>query len=251
MTGLAAGIVLLGVLVFVHELGHFLVAKAFGCGVPVFSFGFGPRLLGFEWRGTDYRLSALPFGGYVRIAGADPFDDEFLEGEIDPDQHFMKKPVYQRLLVMLGGPVFNLVLPVIVFTGVLMAGEPHRDALVGAVYAGVGDASGQIAPGDRIVAADGSAVLTWEDLEDVLEERIGEPVTIDWLMATPDEMLERTGYPCGGTPPFGFEATFLIDPRVLEREIVYAGGGSESALIRLSPREMQRVNGGTLVRVRR
>jgi Cys-tRNA(Pro)/Cys-tRNA(Cys) deacylase len=104
-----------------------------------------------------------------------------------------------------------------------------------------------------LVDAQGSlivAIVKGEDRASV--SRVGKALGIaPPRLATPEEMLERTGYPCGGTPPFGFEATFLIDPRVLEREIVYAGGGSESALIRLSPREMQRVNGGTLVRVRR
>lgn len=70
-------------------------------------------------------------------------------------------------------------------------------------------------------------------------------------IATPEEMLAKTGYPCGGTPAFGYSATFLIDPRVFEREIVYSGGGSENALIRSTPQELQRVNGGKSVRVRR
>jgi len=70
-------------------------------------------------------------------------------------------------------------------------------------------------------------------------------------LATAEEMLERTGYPCGGTPPFGFAATFLIDPKVLEKETVYAGGGSENVLLRISPQEIRRVNGGRVVRVRK
>lgn len=70
-------------------------------------------------------------------------------------------------------------------------------------------------------------------------------------LATPDEMLARTGYPAGGTPPFGFEARFLVDERVMERERVWAGGGSDRALVRVAPREMLRANGGTLARVRK
>lgn len=69
--------------------------------------------------------------------------------------------------------------------------------------------------------------------------------------AKPDEMLEKTGYPCGGTPPFGFEARFLIDPKVVEKGFVYAGGGSDRALIKISPSEMQRANKGKIVRIRK
>jgi Cys-tRNA(Pro)/Cys-tRNA(Cys) deacylase len=71
------------------------------------------------------------------------------------------------------------------------------------------------------------------------------------LIATPEEMLAKTGYPCGGTPAFGYPATFLIDPRVFEKAIVYSGGGSEQALVRSTPQELQRVNGAQIVRVRR
>ena len=94
------------------------------------------------------------------------------------------------------------------------------------------------------------AIVKGEDR--VSPSRVGQALGVaPPRLATPEEMLERTGYPCGGTPPFGFEATFLIDPRVLEREVVYAGGGSESALIRIAPDELQRANGGTVTRVRK
>jgi regulator of sigma E protease len=88
---------MVALLVFVHESGHFLAAKAFRVQVTEFSFGFGRRLFGFHWNGNDYRLSLLPFGGYVRIAGADPFgygEDDDTPG-IDPSRLFMAKPVWQ------------------------------------------------------------------------------------------------------------------------------------------------------------
>lgn len=68
-------------------------------------------------------------------------------------------------------------------------------------------------------------------------------------IATPEEMLEKTGYPCGGIPPFGYDATFLIDPKVMEKEIVYGGGGSECALVKISPQELRRLNNGKIIRV--
>ncbi len=69
--------------------------------------------------------------------------------------------------------------------------------------------------------------------------------------ATPEEILQKTGFPCGGTPSFGYTATFLIDPRVMEKEVVYSGGGSENSLVKISPKELLRANGGTVVRVRK
>ena len=153
---IGAAVVLVGVLVFIHEFGHFIVAKACGVAVPVFSLGFGRRLLGVEIGGTDYRVSALPFGGYVMLAGADPFgyvedDDE----EVPPEHAFLNKPVWQRLLVIGAGPAFNLALPFVVFTLVLMAGEPQPGNQVGMVLEDSLAAELGIVPGDRIVSVDG------------------------------------------------------------------------------------------------
>jgi regulator of sigma E protease len=122
-----SAVALITILVFIHEFGHFIVAKACGVHVTVFSFGFGKRLIGMEIGGTDYRVSMLPFGGYVKMAGADPFgmgeeDDDILD---DPSRAFLRKPVWQRLLVVAAGPAFNLALPLVVFTILLMAGEPQ------------------------------------------------------------------------------------------------------------------------------
>jgi regulator of sigma E protease len=104
-------VVVLGILVFVHEFGHFIVAKAFGIGVPVFSLGFGPRLGGFKRKETDYRISAVPLGGYVRLAG-DEADDARTGG---PDE-FLSRPRWQRFLVFVAGATFNVVLAILVMT---------------------------------------------------------------------------------------------------------------------------------------
>lgn len=160
----ASGLVMIGVLVVIHEFGHFLAAKMFGVGVPVFSVGMGPRLFGYRFRGTDYRVSAFPVGGYVQMSGADPFGEEDLENRVDPDEDFMKKPVWQRLIVMVMGPLFNLVLPFIVFTAVLMAGEPQPAPVVGIVLEGSPAAELGIVAGDRIVTADGEPVEVFSDV---------------------------------------------------------------------------------------
>lgn len=170
MNNLLAGLVLLGVLVVVHEFGHFIVAKWFKVGVPVFSVGMGPRIAGFHWKGTDYRLSALPVGGYVRMAGADPFGEEEVDEAVPPELDFMKKPVWQRLMVMAAGPAFNLLLPVVLFTAVLMAGEPTADSVVGNVVPDSPAAAVGVLPGDRIVAVNDRSVATWGEVLEVLSE---------------------------------------------------------------------------------
>ena len=105
----------LGILVFVHEFGHFIVAKAFKIGVPVFSLGFGPRLVGFRRKETDYRVSAVPLGGYVRLSG-----DEADEARTGGPDEFLSRPRWQRFLVFVAGASFNIVLAVLVMTVVFV-----------------------------------------------------------------------------------------------------------------------------------
>lgn len=158
---IGSAVVLVGMLVFIHEFGHFIVAKACGVGVPVFSIGFGRRLVGVQIGETDYRLSALPFGGYVMLAGADPFG--YVEDgaeDIPPERAFLNKPVWQRLLVIGAGPAFNLALPFIVFTLVLMAGEPQAGNEVGAIAPSGPAAELGIEPGDRILSVGGAETPT-------------------------------------------------------------------------------------------
>ena len=129
-----ASIALVGILIFVHESGHFLFAKAFGVGVKVFSLGFGRRIWGFERGGTDYRVCLLPIGGYVLMEGADPFaDDEQVQEEQQSKTSLLSAPIYQRLLIVAAGPLFNLALPVVVLAALFMAGEPRSASVVGTV----------------------------------------------------------------------------------------------------------------------
>lgn len=166
-----SAVALITILVFVHEFGHFIVAKACGVHVTVFSFGFGKRLIGVEIGGTDYRLSVLPFGGYVQMAGADPFgmgeeDDDILD---DPSRAFLRKPVWQRLLVVAAGPAFNLALPLVVFTVLLMAGEPQPAAVVGGIQRESVLLELGLRPGDQIAEVDGVPVQTWGQMARAVE----------------------------------------------------------------------------------
>jgi regulator of sigma E protease len=106
-------ILVLGILVFIHEFGHFIVAKAFRIGVPVFSLGFGPRLFGFKRKETDYRVSLVPLGGYVRLAG-----DEADENRTGAAEEFSSRPRWQRFCVFVAGATFNLVLAFLVMVAV-------------------------------------------------------------------------------------------------------------------------------------
>src|ERR1700758_3916664 len=121
----------LGVMILVHELGHFIAARLFGVRVDVFSIGFGPRLFGWKRGATDYRLSALPFGGYVRMAGQDlsEIDSSEVAPTGAPDE-LMSKPRWQRALISFAGPAVNLVLPIILLSGFfLIKGEPYSSYL--------------------------------------------------------------------------------------------------------------------------
>src|SRR3954453_17157319 len=117
-SNLVAVIVVLGGLIFFHEAGHFLVAKAFKVRVLVFSFGFGKRLFGFQAGGTDYRISLIPLGGYVRMAGDNPEENQ----PANPDE-FLSKPKWQRFLILVAGPFMNIVIAIAFMAGIRMIGS--------------------------------------------------------------------------------------------------------------------------------
>src|SRR5712675_3322498 len=124
-------LVLIGVMILVHELGHFWAARYFDVGVEVFSFGFGPRLFGFRKGETDYRFSAILFGGYVKMTGEQPGDED-----ADDPRSFLAKPRWQRLIIGFAGPFMNVVLAVGLLTGLFMVkfqklAEPEQRAVIG------------------------------------------------------------------------------------------------------------------------
>ncbi len=152
----------LGVLIFVHELGHFLVAKYFGVGVEVFSLGFGKRVAGFRRGDTDYRLSLLPLGGYVKMVGENP--DEDLTGA---ENEYLGKPKWQRFLVLLAGPVMNIALAFILTVGYYQLGirvpaDANDPVVIGLVQADSPAAAAGLLPGDRVVRVDGEDMPNWE-----------------------------------------------------------------------------------------
>jgi regulator of sigma E protease len=154
--------VVLGIMVLVHEWGHFIVAKSFGVRVEIFSIGFGTRLWGWKRGDTDYRISALPLGGYVKMAGDNPLEDR----KGDPDE-FLSKPRWQRVLIALAGPAMNIVLAIVLVAGIYMHGskEPaYLDRPM--VLAGVlPDSTAQkagLAAGDHVISINGTTNPTWD-----------------------------------------------------------------------------------------
>ena len=158
-------VIVLGVMVFVHEAGHFLAAKAFGVRVLTFSLGFGKRLFGFVRGGTDYRVSILPLGGYVKMAGDDP--TAVLTG--DPGE-FLARPRWQRFVIILMGPMMNFVLAVAVLSGLYMfhfqkPAYEDQPVVIGAVDPGSAAAEAGLQPGDRVVQFDGIKDPRWQNIK--------------------------------------------------------------------------------------
>ncbi len=160
-TNLLAFVIVLGFLIFAHESGHFFVAKFFKVRVLVFSFGFGKRLFGFRHRDTDYRVSLIPLGGYVRMAGDTP--EENVAGS--PDE-FLSKPKWQRFLILFAGPFMNVVIALAFMAGIAMVGFQQRvtEPVIRTVETGKAGAKAGLQPGDRLVKIKGEPV---EDFNDV------------------------------------------------------------------------------------
>jgi regulator of sigma E protease len=161
-------LLVLSVLVVVHEFGHFAVAKLFKFPVEVFSFGFGKRLFGRTWRGTDYRVSAIPLGGYVRVIGLGP--DESTVSEGSSREASLEGKRWQRALILLAGPLMNLALALflhsVVFAiGVKVPAYQLQEPVVYAVAPESPGAAAGVVPGDRILSIDGKAVGNWRDAE--------------------------------------------------------------------------------------
>ena len=165
MTTLLAFLFVLGVLVFIHELGHFLLARWNGVRVITFSLGFGPKLLKVQRGDTEYCISAIPLGGYVKMAGENPEDPH-----TGADDEFLAKSKWQRFQILIAGPVMNLVLAVVLLALVLLQGASvlaflDRPAVVGAVQAGSPAEKAGIVPGDTITKFGTADVRTWEHLD--------------------------------------------------------------------------------------
>jgi regulator of sigma E protease len=201
----------LGVIVFVHELGHYLVAKAFGVRVLTFSLGFGRKLWSHRRGETEYRVSWVPLGGYVNFAGQEPGERS------DDPREYLNRPRWQRVLILLAGPFANVVLAVILVAAVFMTGFAVRDAkdvppVVGMVEEGSPGERAGLAAGDRVIAVEGEPVESWQDLMFAILTSPEKPLRLEY------ERL--SGAPGSPAPRL---ATMLRPERVPRDEVGEAG----------------------------
>jgi len=183
-------ILTIGVLVLVHELGHFGAAKMFRMRVERFSIGFPPRAFGIQIGETDYCLSWIPIGGYVKIAGMidESFDTEFTNRPAEPWE-FRAKPIWQRMIVLAGGVIMNLLLAIAIFWGIIYSSGktvwPTTE--IGFVSENSAAQTAGFQPGDRILTINGVTVRYWDEIENLIYvENMGEDLTVT---------IERAGIP--------------------------------------------------------
>jgi regulator of sigma E protease len=193
MYNVIAAIIVLGVLIFVHELGHFLVAKWSGVRVLVFSLGFGPRVFGVRRGDTEYRLSAIPLGGYVKMLGEGPGSGFCPLPPADEPYSFAAKRPWQRLLIVFAGPATNIIFAALVFAVVHVAGVPVLNTLVGEVDPQYPAFAAGVRAGDRVVAVDGKPVADWEALSTAIKESHGRALAV--VIDRKGERLEVTVVP--------------------------------------------------------
>lgn len=200
----------LTIVVFVHEMGHYLVGRWCGIGVQAFSIGFGPELIGFnDKRGTRWKLSAIPLGGYVKFVGdmnATSTPDADAIEQLTPEQRkvaFHLQPVWKRAATVLAGPVFNFILTIVVFAVFFTAyGRYVLDPVVAEVRPDSPAAIAGFAPGDRFVSVEGQPITTFADVQRIVSARGGDPLTFVMqrdgrdvtLTATPELADQKDGF---------------------------------------------------------
>lgn len=184
-----AVVLVLGGLIFFHELGHFLMARVLGIGVRAFSLGFGPKLAAMRGGKTEYRLSLVPLGGYVSLAGEEEEPEQPSAAAADspaapqaaftPEEEFSGRPAWQRLLVVLAGPTANFLLAFLLYWAIAWAqGQASSLPDIGGVQADSPAAIAGLAEGDRILSIDGQALQRWNDIPAAVNAAAGKAVTL-------------------------------------------------------------------------
>jgi regulator of sigma E protease len=185
---IVAAVVGLGILIVIHEFGHFLLAKWSGVGVLTFSVGFGPKIWVRKKGETEYALSAFPLGGYVKMVGEDP-DQEVQQSDVE--RSFAHKGLLKRMAIVAAGPGFNLLLAVVLLMLVfLFYGVPVLSTQIGSVEPGSPAERAGIQSGDRIVALNGRPVKDWEALSKGIKESEGQPLKLQIRRQNHDMAVE-------------------------------------------------------------
>ncbi|MGH7822363.1 MAG: M50 family metallopeptidase, partial [Candidatus Binatia bacterium] len=202
VTYLLAAVVVLGLLIFVHELGHFLLAKLCGVSVLRFSLGFGPRLFGKRVGETEYVVSVVPLGGYVKMLGEDEDEESGASAAADPARSFSNQSLSKRFAIVFAGPFFNFLfswlclLFVAAAYGILV---PAESARVGGLSAGLPAERAGLQEDDLVVAVDGTAIERWDELSERIVGSGGKAVTLEVMRegqpleiaVTPEKQINR------------------------------------------------------------
>ena len=175
LTTILSTIIVLGILIFVHELGHFLLAKRLGVGVLTFSLGFGPKLIGRRFGETQYQISAVPLGGFVKLIGENPEEEV---KEEDRHRSFSAAPIWKRALIISAGPFFNFFLAVALFSSINLFGIPYLPSKIGEVSPGLPAERAGLKKGDLVLSIDGKEVSKWDDLSKMIRNSNGKDLLI-------------------------------------------------------------------------
>lgn len=212
---IVAAAIALAILIVIHEFGHFVVAKKSGVGVLTFSIGFGPKILKRKIGETEYALSAIPFGGYVKMVGEDP-DEEV--SEADKHRSFTHQPLAKRAAIVAAGPVFNLFLAFFIFACIMIfVGARTLTTEIGSVDPNFPAAAAGIQKGDRMLAVDDRSVESWEEFSHLVRQSGGKALSIK---------LKRDGQ----------EKTVAVQPVKRETKNIFGESG-EAWFIGISPQE--------------
>jgi regulator of sigma E protease len=195
LTSIVAVVAVLGFMILIHEFGHYAVAKWLGVRVEVFSIGFGKRLIGFRKGETDYRIAAIPLGGYVKMSGENPMDER-----TDDPREFLNHSRWHRFLIAVAGPVMNILLAVILLTTVYMVHYEYpvyldKPAVVQGVRKDSPAARAGIQAGDRIIKIEGvdNPDPTWEQVQPRVWMSPNQPLAV--TIKRGDQVLEKTLMP--------------------------------------------------------
>ncbi|HUL29482.1 MAG TPA: RIP metalloprotease RseP [Thermodesulfobacteriota bacterium] len=186
---LVSTLIVLGILIFVHELGHFILAKKVGVKVLKFSLGFGPRLIGKKIGETEYQIAVFPLGGFVKPLGEDPNEEM---SEEDRPRSFWAQPVWKRALIICAGPFFNFFLAVVIYSAVnVFAGVPSIQPIppeINEVTSGSPAEQAGLKKGDFVISIDGQEISTWDDLREIIHNSKGKELLLK--VKRNDELLE-------------------------------------------------------------
>lgn len=245
----------LTVVVFVHEMGHYLVGRACGIGVNAFSIGFGPELIGFnDRRGTRWKLCAIPLGGYVKFVGdmnassSQPGSEEIAAlSEAQRKVAFHTQPIWKRAATVFAGPLFNFLLTIAVFTVLFsIHGRYVAEPMVATVNAGSPAAIAGVQPGDRFVSVDGEKVETFADVQRLVSGRAGDPLTFVMLRNGAEVSLVATPQPMEQEDALGNKIKVAVIGVVNNQElgqprlITYSPVGALSAAVEETGHIIQR-----------